>query len=173
MQDVTSSVRDKSSTRATKPTNMDLNKFFLTPSGVTIVSTDSSDQPLPTSDQAPVSDTAMVFLKKIDATNQAMLKRVDDMENQCVKPSTLHATSTTSDHGASTMPILTNTVQPIGQHHSSLVCPGLSHVSVSQQRFFYFSVPSIMSKITGNLKTIACTEEIWHKYVIWLLLGKL
>ena len=36
---ITASVRAKSSTKATKSTNMDLNGSFLTPSGGTIVST--------------------------------------------------------------------------------------------------------------------------------------
>ena len=71
----------KNSNTATASTDMDLNGSFLTPSGGTIVSTVSSPQPNPLN-SAPTAgnDTVLAYLQRIDATNQALLKRVDDLE---------------------------------------------------------------------------------------------
>ena len=74
----TTSVKAKNSTTATKPIDMDLTGSFLTPSGETIVSTVSSSQSPPSSDPVTGNDTVLAYLQKIDATNQALLKRVDD-----------------------------------------------------------------------------------------------
>ena len=75
----TTSVKAKNSTTSTKSTDMDLNGTFLTPSGGTIVSTVSSSQPPPSSDPVTGHDTVLAYLQKINATNQALLKSVDDL----------------------------------------------------------------------------------------------
>ena len=64
-----------------KLTDMDLNGSFLMPSGGTIVSTVSSPQPPPRSDPVAENGTVLAYLQKIDATNQMLLKRVDELEN--------------------------------------------------------------------------------------------
>ena len=61
---------------------MDLNRSFLTPT--TIVSTVSPSQPPPISDTVTENDTALAYLQKINATQVALLKRVDELrESRC------------------------------------------------------------------------------------------
>ena len=116
----TTSVKAKSSTTATTSTDMDLNGSFLTPSGGTIVSTVSPSQPPPPS-SAPVTGngTVLAYLQIIDAINQALLKRVDDLESQHINPTTLQATKATLEQGPPTVPTLTHFIQPGYQHSSS------------------------------------------------------
>ena len=114
------SVKAKRSATATTYTDMDLNGSFLTPSGGTIVSTASSSQPPPpSSDPITGNDTVLAYLQRIDATNQALLKRVDDLESQCINPSMVQATKATLEQGPPTVPIMTHSRQPGHQHSSS------------------------------------------------------
>ena len=78
----TASARAKNSTRKLRNKEMNLDGSFLTASGRTTVSTESSSSQNDGSGQPPPHDAVMAYLKKIDATNQALLKRVDDLETQ-------------------------------------------------------------------------------------------
>ena len=61
----------------------------------------------------------LAYLQRIDATNQALLKRVDDLESQCVNASMVQATKATLEQGPPTVPIVTHSRQPGHQHSSS------------------------------------------------------
>ena len=74
---------------------MDLNGSFLTPSGGTIVSTVSSPQPPIRNDPVAENGTVLAYLQKIDATNQMLLRRVDELESQRVTPAPTQATNVT------------------------------------------------------------------------------
>ena len=74
---------------------MDLNGSFLTPSGGTIVSTVSSPQPPIHNDPVAENGTVLAYLQKIDATNQMLLRRVDELESQQVTPAPTQATNVT------------------------------------------------------------------------------
>ena len=100
----TTLVKAKNSTTATKSTDLNLHGSFLTPSGGTIVRSVSSSQPPPSSDPVIGNDRVLAYLHKIDANNQALLKRLDDLESQCVNPTTVQATNSTVGKGPLTKP---------------------------------------------------------------------
>ena len=109
--------KTKKSGTVVASTDMDLNGSFLMPSGGTIVSTVSSPQPPPLSSvPVPGNDIVLAYLQRIDATNQALLKRVDDLESQRVNPTTVQATKATLGQGP---PTGTHSVQPGHQLSSS------------------------------------------------------
>ena len=81
----TASARAKNSTRKMRNKEVNLDGSFLTASGRTTVSTGSSLSQNDGSEQPPQHDAVMAYLKKIDTTNQALLKRVDDIETQRVQ----------------------------------------------------------------------------------------
>ena len=58
----------------------------------------------------------LAYLQRIDATNQALLKRVDDLESQRVNPTTVQATKATLGQGP---PTGTHSVQSGNQLSSS------------------------------------------------------
>ena len=109
----TASARAKNSTRKLKSKEVNLDGSFLTASGRTTVSNGSYLPQNDSSEQPPQHDAVMAYLKKIDATNQALLKRVDDLEShraqatarQGFQPNlpTDHTTIRTSPSDASTM----------------------------------------------------------------------
>ena len=89
----------KNNGTVSQSSDMDLNGSFLTPSGGTIVSTVSSPQPPPRSDPVAENGTVLAYLQKIDATNQMLLRRVDELESQRVTPTTTQATNVTLGAG--------------------------------------------------------------------------
>ena len=95
----------KSSNSTTQPPNLDLNGSFITPSGGTIVSTASPLQPLLTSDQVTGNDTVLAYLQRIDATNQALLKRVDVLESQRVSTATVQAANVNLGQDLTSRPV--------------------------------------------------------------------
>ena len=95
----------KSSNSTTQPPNLDLNGSFITPSGGTIVSTASPLQPPLTSDQVTGNDTVLAYLQRIDATNQALLKRVDVLESQRVATATVQAANVNLGQDLTSRPV--------------------------------------------------------------------
>ena len=128
---------------------MDLNGSFLTPSCGTIVSTVSSSQPLPTGNPIAEGDTMMAYHKRIDSTNQALLKRVADLENQCVNPA-IDQANVTADPLTPTLPMWTNNTQLTGQHHSSLASSSSSQVDTPQSVYTSLGLPGPSAQFTQS-----------------------
>ena len=146
----TTSARVKNSNSATTSTDMDLNGSFLTPSGGTIVSTVSSPQPPPPSSASvPANDTVLAYLQKIDATNQVLLKRVDDLESQHVNSMTMQSTKPTLEQGPLTVPTVTHFVQP-GHQLSSSNSLSSSQAGYSQAATNSTGVPGPATQIIQN-----------------------
>ena len=127
----TTTVKTKNAT-VTQATELDLNGSFLTPAGGTIVSTVPSPQPPPHRDPVSENNTVLAYLQKIDATNQMLLKRVDDLENQRATPSTTQATSATLGQGLSSIPSGTASAHPTSHHHLTATSTGSSQAGPSQ-----------------------------------------
>ena len=116
----TASAKVRNRNTATTSTDTDLNGSFLTPSGGTIVSTVSSLQPPPPSSAPTVgNDAVLAYLQRIDATNQALLKRVNDLESQCVNLTMVQATRASLEQGPSVVPTVSHLAQPGHQPSSS------------------------------------------------------
>ena len=94
-------------------------------------------------------DTMMAYHKRIDATNQALLKRVDDLENQCVNPANGQA-NVTADPLTPTLPVRTNCTQLIWQHHSSLASSSSSQVGTSQSVYTSLGLPGPAAQLTQS-----------------------
>ena len=103
-----------------KSADMDLNGSFLTPSGGTIVSTVSSPQPPPRCDTVPEDGTVLAYLQKIDATNQMLLRRVDELENQRATPATISTTNATLGQGTTNIPLGTASTHATGHQYSTV-----------------------------------------------------
>ena len=127
----TTTAKTKNAT-VTQVTELDLNGSFLTPSGGTIVSTVPSPQPPPRRDPVSENSTVLAYLQKIDATNQMLLKRVDELENQRATPSTTQATSATLGQGLSSTPSGTASAHPTSHQHLSATSTGSSQAGPSQ-----------------------------------------
>ena len=113
--------KKKSTTSKTKnATDMDLNGSFLTPSGGTIVSTVSSPQPPPRCDTVAEDGTVLAYLQKIDATNQMLLRRVDELENQRATPATIPTTNATLGQGPTNISLGTASTHATGHQYSTV-----------------------------------------------------
>ena len=116
----TTSSKANNSKLATTSTDMDLNGSFLTPSGGTIVSTITPPQPPPPSSASvAANDTVLDYLQRIDATNQALLKRVDNLENQRVNSTTVQVAGPNGGQGSLTGHTASHFTQPPQQLTSS------------------------------------------------------
>ena len=58
----------------------------------------------------------LAYLQQIDAKNQALKKKVDDLESQRINHSTVQAAKATLEQGPPAMPIMTQFRQPGHQH---------------------------------------------------------
>ena len=144
----TGKAKDRNS--ATASAAMDLNGSFLTPSGGTIVSTVSSPPPHPPNSVPTVgNDAVLAYLQRIDATNQALLKRVNDLESQRVNPTTVPATRATPEQGPSTGPTVPHLTQP-GQQPSSVNSLTAPQAAYSQAASHSTGLPDPAVQITQN-----------------------
>ena len=112
----TSMLQTKNAT-VSKSTDMDLNGSFLTPSRGTIVSTVSSPQPPPRCDTIAEDGTVLAYLQKIDATNQMLLRRVDELENQRATPATIPTTNATLGQGPTNISLGTASTHATGHQY--------------------------------------------------------
>ena len=136
----TTTVKTKNAT-VTQATDLDLNGSFLTPSGGAIVSTVPSPQPPPHRDPILENNTVLGYLQKIDATNQMLLKRVDELENQRATPPTTQATGATLGQGLSNIPSGTASGHPTSQQHLSATSTGPSQAGPSQEFINSTAIP--------------------------------
>ena len=146
----TTSAKTKNSNTATTSLDMDLNGSFLTPSGGTIVSAVPSSQPPPSS-SAPVpgNDTVLAYFQRIDATNQALLKKVDHQDSQRANPTTVQATKATLEQGPPIVPTVTHFSQP-GHQLSSSNSFSSSQADYPQVATNSSGLPGPQTQITQN-----------------------
>ena len=160
----------KSSNSTTQPPNLDLNGSFITPSGGTIVSTASPLQPLLTSDQVTGNDTVLAYLQRIDATNQALLKRVDVLESQRVSTATVQAANVNLGQDLTSRPVSsTNThltgVRPVPSASLTTTQAGPSQSAATNTGLFSQhnqSVPpsALHDAVMPDLNTIRANPTI-------------
>ena len=79
-----------------------------------------------------------------------LLKREDDLENQRVNSTTAQATNATSDNVPPTMPVMTNTTQLTGKHHSFGTSSGFSQAGTSQSVTNNLGLPGPAAQLTHN-----------------------
>ena len=81
------------------------------------------------------------YLQKIDATNQMLLKRLDELENQRATPATTQTTSATLGQGPSSIPTGTASVHPSSHQHLLATSTGSSQAGPSQTAINSTAIP--------------------------------